>query len=336
MRSLGGFVLLAGIGVGLFVYFPAPVDSDTSLEQAQRAVATRVASDPPGHDVTAPARARTIRAWLALRPASGLPRHAQIACRRRNGGSRRARPIAVAAKVEPCRRLADERRRRAADIGGPQGSLDPTDPESRYKLVVDIQQQLKRVGCYWGRINGSWSNNTREAMRAFTNAHQRRAAGRQARLCAAVRCCKSHSADARAVPARDDCRWCEPRGKKCSTSPPRTPEVLPWKAGNCGTAGNAPLHAAAEQRRLDRAAARPHGHRRPEGVPAGRAGAAHPRHRARDRCARPAGCRHRRARSGRRSAGLRFRRSPLSRSRSVKPRSLGHRVVPGRERHATI
>ena len=26
MRGMGGFVLLAGIGVGLFVYFPAPVD----------------------------------------------------------------------------------------------------------------------------------------------------------------------------------------------------------------------------------------------------------------------------------------------------------------------
>ncbi len=44
MRGLGGFVLLAGIGVGLFVYFPAPVDGDTSLEQAKRVVADRVAT----------------------------------------------------------------------------------------------------------------------------------------------------------------------------------------------------------------------------------------------------------------------------------------------------
>ena len=34
MRGLGGFVLLAGIGVGLFVYFPAPVDQNTSLAHA--------------------------------------------------------------------------------------------------------------------------------------------------------------------------------------------------------------------------------------------------------------------------------------------------------------
>ena len=41
MRSLGGFVLLAGIGVGLFVYLPAPVDSETSLDHVQRLAATR-------------------------------------------------------------------------------------------------------------------------------------------------------------------------------------------------------------------------------------------------------------------------------------------------------
>ena len=51
----------------------------------------------------------------------------------------------------------------------PSGALEPTDPESRYKLVVDIQQQLKRVGCYWGRANGAWNNSTREAMRTFTS-----------------------------------------------------------------------------------------------------------------------------------------------------------------------
>ena len=52
MRGLGGFVLLAGIGVGLFVYFPAPVDRNTSLEQAQRAVADRVASSEVRTNIT--------------------------------------------------------------------------------------------------------------------------------------------------------------------------------------------------------------------------------------------------------------------------------------------
>ena len=33
MRSLGGFVLLSGIGVALFVYLPAPVDRGSSLDE---------------------------------------------------------------------------------------------------------------------------------------------------------------------------------------------------------------------------------------------------------------------------------------------------------------
>ena len=41
MRSLGGFVLLAGIGFGLFVYLPAPVDSRLSLAQVHEALASQ-------------------------------------------------------------------------------------------------------------------------------------------------------------------------------------------------------------------------------------------------------------------------------------------------------
>src|ERR1700693_79360 len=47
MRSLGGFILLAGIGVALFVYLPAPVDSGTSLDHMQRVAASRSAQLPP-------------------------------------------------------------------------------------------------------------------------------------------------------------------------------------------------------------------------------------------------------------------------------------------------
>ncbi len=48
-------------------------------------------------------------------------------------------------------------------------TLSPTDPDARNKLVLDIQQQLKRVGCYRGRIDGSWGIATKNALREFTN-----------------------------------------------------------------------------------------------------------------------------------------------------------------------
>jgi hypothetical protein len=46
-------------------------------------------------------------------------------------------------------------------------TLEPTSPESRYRLIVDIQQQLKRVGCYWGRIDGSWGSSSKYAIQSF-------------------------------------------------------------------------------------------------------------------------------------------------------------------------
>ena len=47
--------------------------------------------------------------------------------------------------------------------------LAPNDPEARYKLVLEIQQQLRRVGCYWGRTDGSWGVGTKDALKEFTD-----------------------------------------------------------------------------------------------------------------------------------------------------------------------
>ncbi len=49
---------------------------------------------------------------------------------------------------------------------GPQ-VLTPTDGNALYQLTVDLQRELKRVGCYHGLINGVWSTNSRQAMAQF-------------------------------------------------------------------------------------------------------------------------------------------------------------------------
>ncbi len=305
MRGLGGFVLLAGIGVGLFVYFPAPVDRDTSLEQAQRVMATRVASSTtvaPSTTQVAPTTKRTpsrVASFAPTRPLAAPQRKSRVAA---TPAVPAAPVIAAAVPVETIPAWTTNVSP-AATVGGPQGSLDPTDPESRYKLVVDIQQQLKRVGCYWGRVNGSWNNNTREAMRSFTM-HTNAALPVEKPDYLLLSLLQSHGG--RSCGAPETTVAAQPRGKKeqvAATAP--APEVLPWKAGSAAQPATRLYHAAAEQRRLDRAAAGPHGHRRPAGLAAGRAGAAHSWHHARDR-PRTAGCRHRGPRSGRRSAGLRF------------------------------
>ena len=147
MRSLGGFILLAGIGVALFVYLPAPVDSGASLHRLQRVATSRSASchlpNSPrplawAHSrLPLPCRCRARRGpGLATAASAPAPQPAQapIASDAHTGWQTTVVSAATPAPTE----------------------LTPRDPDARYKLVLDIQQQLRRVGCYWGRMDGSW------------------------------------------------------------------------------------------------------------------------------------------------------------------------------------
>jgi hypothetical protein len=158
MRGLGGFVLLAGIGVGLFVYFPAPVDRDTTLEQAKRFTFERIATHNEPATATrtasAPSSVARFSPAVTLSPARS---HVQVTADAPHAAAPTARVESVATWQTSVAPVAAS------------GALEPTDAESRYKLVVDIQQQLKRVGCYWGRANGAWNNSTRDAMHTFAS-----------------------------------------------------------------------------------------------------------------------------------------------------------------------
>ena len=45
----------------------------------------------------------------------------------------------------------------------------PIGPRSRDAIARELQQGLKRVGCYEGELNGEWTRSTRQAMKAFTD-----------------------------------------------------------------------------------------------------------------------------------------------------------------------
>jgi hypothetical protein len=229
MRGLGGFVLLAGIGVGLFVYFPAPVDRDTSLEQAKRVVADRVASREVRKTSTT-----TRKTPAATSRLSSFSPAAPLAAPSRVAAAAIAPPLAPASKIEPVPSWQTNVVP-TAGVGGPSGSLDPTDPESRYKLVVDIQQQLKRVGCYWGRTNGAWNNNTRAAMHSFTtNTNAALPVDRPDYLLLSL--LKSHTGRSCGTP--DTTTVAAPaRGKSEAVTAATQPEVLPWKAGPAAQSG---------------------------------------------------------------------------------------------------
>ena len=141
MRGLGLLILLAGIGVALFLYLPAPVDSGNSHDKQQ--------------PVAAADRLDTITA------VHGTSGHVKVT----------SAPTSAPATTE-----VPSTWQTAVSVEAPNTTptaapttLAPTDPDDRYKLVLEIQRQLKRVGCYWGRIDGSWGMGTMNAMREFTN-----------------------------------------------------------------------------------------------------------------------------------------------------------------------
>jgi hypothetical protein len=246
MRGLGGFVLLAGIGVGLFVYFPAPVDRNTSLEHAQLVAASRVAETVRPAAI-APSSVRSPSHVASFSPSVPL----SIGQRRSRVATAPVVPVVPAAAPVKIEALPSWQTNvvPAVSVGGPAGSLDPTDPESRYKLVVEIQQQLKRVGCYWGRANGAWNSNTRDAMQSFTTrvnaalpidkpdymllSMLKQHNGRTCGQCAAGEVVGSGG---RCVPQAIVAQGRQQGQRKGepAIAEAAAPEVLPWKAANGG------------------------------------------------------------------------------------------------------
>jgi hypothetical protein len=47
------------------------------------------------------------------------------------------------------------------------GSPQPTTEDAYYVLVRDLQRELRRLGCYWGEIDGSWGPGAKRGMSAL-------------------------------------------------------------------------------------------------------------------------------------------------------------------------
>ncbi len=56
------------------------------------------------------------------------------------------------------------------DIGQRPSSLKPKSTAERWQLIKLIQSELKRVGCYWGRVDGIWGKGSKWAMADFMRA----------------------------------------------------------------------------------------------------------------------------------------------------------------------
>jgi len=144
MRSYGGFLLLTGIGVVQFFYLTPPVHNAASHS-----------SQIPPAEFAAPFPAGRFSPSISLSmPAGGL---------RLSGLANAATPAVTASYAM---------RWSATVVAAPPlepTAFSPRDPTAQHKLALVIQQQLRRVGCYWGGIDGSWNSITKDALKEFTD-----------------------------------------------------------------------------------------------------------------------------------------------------------------------
>jgi hypothetical protein len=216
MRGLGVCMLLAGMGVAAFLYLPAPGDrAKTETANPDFPGNGSAAVVAPAADVDPAAATRdtypetaVVSRTEAFSPAIGLAAQS---------------PPAVSPK------------------------LAPADPDARSKLVLDIQEQLRRVGCYRGRMDGSWGFATKDAMKRFTDAVNARLPLDQpdyARLALIQSQSDNSCGGCSAGQALAPTGRCVGPPVQARAGTPR--EVLPWKATTqTGTSAGKPMPEAA-------------------------------------------------------------------------------------------
>lgn len=170
MRKFAGFLLLsAGLAFGAFAYYPDAIDREGRLAEL-----TSIVAAPAGDlDLHGPASNDPIRSFAPKHPialeAPATPAPVAVPAR-----------TTVVAKVEQPKPLSGVAPEPSAawqttvtpDPGAvPPGarltSSKPGDDQTRYELVLSIQRELKRTGCYGGTLSGSWTANTKRAMGEF-------------------------------------------------------------------------------------------------------------------------------------------------------------------------
>jgi peptidoglycan hydrolase-like protein with peptidoglycan-binding domain len=143
---------------------------------------------------------------------------------------------------------------------------------------VDIQQQLKRLGCYYGRIDGSWGVGSKDAMKFFMDRVNAALPLEQPDyvLLTLLQAQSGRTCDecpAGQIPAAGG--RCVPQAIYAQT---RNDAPQAAAAGNPALEGRwsgaarhaAAVHARSDQRRLFRAVAGADGHRRSQGSATGR------------------------------------------------------------------
>jgi len=165
MRSIVGLLLMfLGLGVGVHAYYPDTLEKHVHFAKVSRiltptshrtldtnAIAPVARTFSPGHNM-----AKIDRAEHGANVSTVSQSTSPIL----NSAPKIVRTNGWDAKVV---------RRPAAITGGSSRSLDGRElsGSERWRLVRDLQTELRRVGCYSGKLDGSWGAGSKYAIRAF-------------------------------------------------------------------------------------------------------------------------------------------------------------------------
>lgn len=164
MRSLMGLLLLAaGVVVGAHAYYPDTVEQHIHIGKVARILAP-ASGDHGVVGVPQPQPARSFS------PENGFLTTGSVEAGQSVATVETGSPILAS---EPT--LVRSNATGAAIVRGPAGDSDYSrslangglTASARWKLVHDLQTELRRVGCYGGRIDGSWGPGSQYAVRDF-------------------------------------------------------------------------------------------------------------------------------------------------------------------------
>ncbi len=193
MRGLiGVFLLATGVYVGSYMYFPAAMESSVPLAQSTQILAS-VERDVV--HLNPPQPASVSRSFSPARELKS--QKTDIAKANSNSKSKSTSPATIdrtvhfgdSAKLRLARTQIHPDSEGEVEASGkhqpvtrpwttvvtvappnnnrPMTSSTPADGASRYALIRDIQKELKRVGCYHGKIDGDWGPGSKRAMVNF-------------------------------------------------------------------------------------------------------------------------------------------------------------------------
>ena len=153
MQRLGGLLLvLAGTALGSYMAVsPAPDGAEKLAEVTRISAApdreTRAAQGPRLFSPAAP--------LISTADAASLTSDLTTGATTPGGAAKTSSAWSAVVTADPGAR------------NGKLTSSKPADAETRTFLARDLQQELKRVGCYGGDITGTWTPSTKRAMEAF-------------------------------------------------------------------------------------------------------------------------------------------------------------------------